>query len=89
MTFPGCAGDDLLLLLDADGVECSTGSACTSGVSEASHVLLAMGCDEAAARGSLRFSLGHDSTHADVAAVLVAIGPAVERARAAMLAGTG
>jgi len=89
VTFPGCAGDDLLLLLDAAGVECSTGSACASGVPEASHVLLATGCDEAAARGSLRFSLGHDSTYADVAAVVAAIGPAVVRARAAVLAGTG
>ena len=88
VTFPGCAGDDLLLLLDAAEVECSTGSACMSGVPEASHVLLAMGRDEAAARGSLRFSLGHDSTHADVAAVVAAIGPAVERARAAVLART-
>jgi len=88
LTFPGCAGDDLLLLLDAAGVECSTGSACTSGVPEASHVLFAMGCDEAAARGSLRFSLGHDSTDVDVAAVVAAIGPAVQRARAAVLART-
>jgi len=88
VTFPGCAGDDLLLLLDAAGVECSTGSACTSGVPEASHVLLAMGRNEATARASLRLSLGHDSTCADVAAVVAAIGPAVERARAAVLART-
>ena len=60
-SFPGCEGDALLLLLDAQGIACSTGSACTAGVAQPSHVLLAMGADEARARGSLRFSLGHDS----------------------------
>jgi cysteine desulfurase len=83
LSFPGCEGDALLMLLDARGVECSTGSACSAGVPQASHVLLAMGLDEATARGSLRFSLGHTSTPADVAALVEAIGPAVERARRA------
>ncbi|MCE7007918.1 cysteine desulfurase [Kibdelosporangium philippinense] len=86
-TFPGCAGDSLLMLLDAKGIECSTGSACTAGVAQPSHVLLAMGMDPAAARGSLRFSLGHTSTKADVTALAQAIGPAVERARTAGLSG--
>jgi cysteine desulfurase len=86
-TFPGCEGDSLLMLLDAKGIECSTGSACTAGVAQPSHVLLAMGVDPAAARGSLRFSLGHTSTSADVAALAEAIGPAVERARNAGIAG--
>ncbi|HTI24730.1 MAG TPA: cysteine desulfurase family protein [Kutzneria sp.] len=86
-TFPGCEGDSLLMLLDAKGIECSTGSACTAGVAQPSHVLLAMGVDPAAARGSLRFSLGHTSTAADVAALAEAIGPAVERARNAGIAG--
>jgi cysteine desulfurase len=86
-TFPGCAGDSLLMLLDAKGIECSTGSACTAGVAQPSHVLLAMGMDSAAARGSLRFSLGHTSTQADVDALGAAIGPAVERARNAGLSG--
>jgi cysteine desulfurase len=80
--FPGCEGDSLLMLLDARGIECSTGSACSAGVPQPSHVLLAMGCDAEAARHSLRFSLGHTSTPADVDAVVEAIGPAVERARA-------
>ena len=80
--FPGCEGDSLLMLLDARGIECSTGSACSAGVPQPSHVLLAMGCDVEAARHSLRFSLGHTSTQADVDAVVEAIGPAVERARA-------
>lgn len=86
-TFPGCEGDSLLMLLDASGIECSTGSACTAGVAEPSHVLMAMGADVKVARGSLRLSLGHDSTRADVRAFLEAIGPAVRRARGAGLSG--
>ncbi|GAA1765239.1 cysteine desulfurase family protein [Nocardioides hankookensis] len=81
--FPGCEGDSLLMLLDARGIECSTGSACSAGVPQPSHVLLAMGCDEESARHSLRFSLGHTTTQADVDAVVEAIVPVVERARAA------
>ena len=61
-SFPGCEGDALLMLLDAKGIACSTGSACTAGVAQPSHVLLAMGADEARSRGSLRFSLGHTSS---------------------------
>lgn len=85
LTFPGCEGDSLLMLLDHQGVQCSTGSACSAGVPEPSHVLLAMGCSDAEARGSLRFSLGCTSTVEDVDALVAAIGPAVERARAAGL----
>jgi cysteine desulfurase len=88
-TFPGCEGDSLLYLLDARGVECSTGSACQAGVPQPSHVLLAMGVGPDDARGALRFSLGWSSTDADVRAVADAIGPAVERARRAGLAGAG
>ena len=80
--FPDCEGDSLLMLLDARGIECSTGSACSAGVPQPSHVLLAMGCTDEAARHSLRFSLGHTSTRADVDALVEAIGPVVERARA-------
>src|SRR5262249_27317073 len=79
-SFPGCEGDSLLMLLDARGIECSTGSACSAGVARPSHVLLAMGANEERARGSLRFSLGHTSGPADVAALAEAIGPVVERA---------
>src|SRR5215472_8788786 len=82
-SFPGCEGDALLMLLDAKGIACSTGSACTAGVAQPSHVLLAMGADEARARGSLRFSFGATSTHSDCAAVGAVIGEAVERARRA------
>ncbi|HKA97484.1 MAG TPA: cysteine desulfurase family protein [Streptosporangiaceae bacterium] len=82
-SFPGCEGDALLMLLDAKGIACSTGSACTAGVAQPSHVLLAMGADEARARGSLRFSLGSTSTRADVEAVGEVIAEVVDRARRA------
>jgi cysteine desulfurase len=82
-SFPGCEGDALLMLLDAKGIACSTGSACTAGVAQPSHVLLAMGADEARARGSLRFTLGSTSTEADVEALGAVIAEAVERARRA------
>ncbi len=84
-TFPGCEGDSLLYLLDARGVECSTGSACQAGVPKPSHVLLAMGVPDHEARGALRFSLGWPSTADDVAALAGAIGPVVQRARRAGL----
>ncbi|HXV91648.1 MAG TPA: cysteine desulfurase family protein [Pseudonocardia sp.] len=87
LSFPGCEGDSLLMLLDAHGIECSTGSACTAGVAQPSHVLLAMGADEATARGSIRFSLGHTSTAADVDAVAAVIAQVVDRARRAGHAG--
>ena len=88
LRFPDCVGDSLLMLLDAQGIECSTGSACTSGLTEPSHVLLGMGIDAADARSALRFSFGHTSSDADVQAVLEVIEPAVARSRAATLAGT-
>jgi cysteine desulfurase len=82
-SFPGCEGDALLMLLDAAGIACSTGSACSAGVAQPSHVLLAMGADEDRARSSLRFTLGHTSTRADVDALIAALPGAVERARRA------
>jgi cysteine desulfurase len=88
-TFRGCEGDSLLMLLDAKGIECSTGSACTAGVAQPSHVLIAMGADPASARGSLRLSLGHTSTEDDVDAALAVLPAAVERARQAALASSG
>ncbi|NUW45242.1 cysteine desulfurase [Nonomuraea rhodomycinica] len=84
-SFPGCEGDALLMLLDAKGVECSTGSACSAGVAQPSHVLLAMGADAVSARGSLRFSLGHTSTRDDVDRLVEVLPAAVERARRAGL----
>ncbi|WP_225729662.1 MULTISPECIES: cysteine desulfurase family protein [unclassified Nocardia] len=86
-TFPGCEGDSLLMLLDAAGIECSTGSACNAGVATPSHVLIAMGVPAWQARGSLRFSLGHTTTRADTDALLRVLPQVVERAMAAGLAG--
>jgi cysteine desulfurase len=75
--FPGCRAEDLLLLLDRAGVACSAGSACASGAVAASHVLLAMGRSPAEARETVRFSLGHASTAADVDAAVAAVGGAL------------
>ncbi|MFD9827670.1 cysteine desulfurase family protein [Tsukamurella tyrosinosolvens] len=89
VSFAGCEGDSLLMLLDARGIECATGSACSAGVARVSHVLEAMGADPGVARGSLRFSFGPENTEADVDAVLDALGQVVDRARAAGLSFTG
>ncbi|HET7482912.1 MAG TPA: cysteine desulfurase family protein [Actinomycetota bacterium] len=78
---PGADGETLLLLLDGAGIACSSGSACASGALDPSHVLLAIGVPRKIAKGSLRFSLGRDSTQADVDAVLTALPEAVRRAR--------
>lgn len=83
--FPGCEGDSLLLLLDARGIECSTGSACSAGIAQPSHVLLAMGVSPELARCSLRFSLGRTSTAEDVKTLLEALPAVVDRARSAGL----
>ncbi|MFT3715743.1 MAG: cysteine desulfurase family protein [Gordonia sp. (in: high G+C Gram-positive bacteria)] len=87
VSFDGCEGDSLLMLLDAKGIEASTGSACTSGVASASHVLLAMGMDRASARGSLRFSLSHHNTAEEIDYVVSVLDEVCERARAAGLTG--
>ena len=79
---PGCSSDALLLLMDAAGIDCSTGSACTAGVAEPSHVLLALGRTESQARSALRFSLGHTSSEADVEALARALPDILTRARA-------
>lgn len=87
VSFAGCQGDSLLMLLDARDVQCSTGSACTAGVASASHVLLAMGMDRDRARGSLRLSLAPDNTAGEVDYVLSVLGEVLHRARAAGLTG--
>ena len=84
-SFPGCEGDALLMLLDAAGVECATGSACSAGIAQPSHVLLAMGTEADDARSSLRFTLGWSTTQADVDALAAALPEAVERAKSAGL----
>jgi cysteine desulfurase len=76
--FPGRRAEDLLLLLDRHGVACSAGSACASGAVTPSHVLVAMGAAPAEARETVRFSLGHASTQAEVDAAVAAAGQALE-----------
>lgn len=80
-TFDGCDGSMILMLLDAEGIHVSTGSACTAGIPQASHVLLAMGIDDATARGAVRFSLGRDNTADDVDRTLALLPGIVDRAR--------
>ncbi len=79
-SFPGANADSLLFGLDSRGIDASQGSACTAGVVQASHVLLAMGRSEADATSTLRFSLGWTSTEADVDAVIAAMPEVLERA---------
>jgi len=83
VTFPRTQSDTLLLLMDGAGVSCSTGSACSAGVHEASHVLLAMGHTEVTAQSSLRFSFGATSTPADCDFVLSVLPGVIARGRAA------
>lgn len=70
-----------MYVLDSRGVEASNGSACTAGVAQASHVLLAMGRTPAEAASTMRFSLGHTSTLDDVAALLEHLPEAIAKAR--------
>ncbi|MCD7100870.1 cysteine desulfurase family protein [Pseudoclavibacter sp. 13-3] len=86
--FPGCEGDSLLFLLDAAGVRASTGSACTAGIPQPSHVLEAMGFDEQDSRSALRFTLGEGSGEGDVDAVLAALPDVYRRARQAGMSAT-
>lgn len=86
VTFDGCEGDSLLYLLDVAGFAVSTGSACQAGVPEPSHVLLAMGVSEADARGALRFTLGAETTPAEIDALLAVLPGVVAQARSAGLA---
>ena len=83
LTFPGVRADDLLLLLDAAGIDASTGSACTAGVHQPSEVLLAMGRTLAEAGASLRFSFGPGTTPEMIDQLLAVLPGLVERARAA------
>jgi len=84
LTFPGTESDGLLLLLDAEGIASSTGSACSAGVPRPSHVLLAMGLSERDARSSLRFSIGVSNTRSEIDHVASVIESVVDRARAAL-----
>jgi len=83
ISFPNTESDALLLLFDAEGIACSTGSACSAGVQEASHVLMAMGLSEKEARSSLRFSLGTGNSDSDIEYLQTCIKRVIDRARAA------
>ena len=85
VTFPGTQSDTLLLLMDGQQISCSTGSACSAGVHEASHVLLAMGHNDETAQSSLRFSFGATSKTSDCDFVTSALPDVIARARAAHL----
>ncbi len=82
VAFAGVEGESLLLNLDLIGVAASSGSACTTGSVEPSHVLMAMGVSESAARGHLRLTLGHSTTDADIDFVVEHLPTIVERLRA-------
>lgn len=83
LEFAGCEADALLMLLDAAGIDASTGSACTAGVAQPSDVLLAMGRTPAQASSALRFSLGATTTGSDIDRLLAVLPGAVASARAA------
>jgi cysteine desulfurase len=84
--FPGVEAEMLLVALDRDGLCAAAGSSCTSGATEPSHVLAAMGLPRDAALASIRLSLGYASTDADVDAALDVIPRAVEQLRPAVSA---
>ena len=75
----------MLLLLDAEGIACSTGSACSAGVQQPSHVLMAIGLSESAARSSLRFSLSDTNTESEIEKLAAVISNVVARSRATLV----
>jgi len=81
LRFAGCDASALMMALDLAGIEVSTGSACTSGSLEPSHVLTAIGLEPEAARGTVRFSLGRTTTRDDIEAVIEVLPPAVANMR--------
>ncbi len=82
ISFEDVEAEGILMLLDQAGICASSGSACTTGSLDPSHVLVAMGCSAARARASVRFSLGTYNTDAEVDYVLDRLPPIVEKLRA-------
>ena len=82
ITFPGASGESLVIALDLQGIACSTGAACSSGAIEPSHVLLAIGLSDHAARSSVRFSLSRHTTAAEIERTIQIVPQVVERLRA-------
>ncbi|MEK7774291.1 MAG: cysteine desulfurase family protein, partial [Candidatus Zixiibacteriota bacterium] len=81
ISFPGFAGESIVLALDMEGIAVSSGSACTSGAVEPSHVLMAMGVPTHVALGAVRFSLGRSTTREQLDHVLNILPPVINRLR--------
>ncbi len=81
LTFPFIEGEAMVIALDLKGIACSTGAACSSGALEPSHVLMALGLAPEDARATLRLSLGHQTTEAEIDFALETIPPVIERLR--------
>jgi cysteine desulfurase len=86
VAFDGVEGESVLLLLDQHGIAASSGSACTSGALEASHVLLALGMEHDRAIGTVRFTLGQSTTEAEIDEVLDVLPALIEQLRSVSLA---
>jgi cysteine desulfurase len=82
VSFPGAEGESILLGMDLEGIEASTGSACASGSLEPSHVLMAVGAGPELAHGSIRFSLGWGVTKEDIQYIIDTVPPIIARFRA-------